>query len=221
MKNNSNQHVHVNVYAMGEDLERLLFALGFFPDHFVHTGKGQYMPPYNYSFETRNDPKQMNLVFERTVVVLSDDSEFQGYIESEVIPDNYCLQFDGVGLQGSSALLFPFAPCAREEVAPSHRKVCDIHIERSIDSPWDTLDDTLLGHGFYDGYTATERLFTLHFSSCADGKKAYHFLQQYLESVGGVRKMYLEITQNLWRKPSDFPVPVVVREGGIIPYSSP
>ena len=220
MKNNSNQHVHVNVYAMGEDLERRLFALGFFADHFVHIGKGQYMPPYNYSFETRNDSKQMNSVFERTVPVLSEDSEFRGYIESEVIPDSYCFPSDATRLEDPSALLFPFAPCVREEVAPSHRKICDIHIERSVDSPWDALDDTLLKHGFYDGYTATERLFTLHFSSCADGKKAYHLLQEYLASLRGVKKMYLEITQNLWRKPSDFPVPVVVKKGGIIPYSS-
>lgn len=210
----SDQHFHINVYTQGETLEREICALGFISYPFVHDiiddrKKGQFMPPFHYMYIAGSGKQTPD--WASTVQLLEDDPHFTGYIESEVLPPDYSLKFETKPFR--PIVHFPFAPFTKVDIPAGSSKQCDIHVERFVHSSWDALDDLLLDHGFYVGYTPNERVLTTHFSSVRDGQLTFGQLQHYFASVGGIREMYLEVICNFWRKPFDFPVPPAVKKG--------
>lgn len=225
---NVDRHVHVNGYRVNDDLERKFLGIGFFPDPFKKLERGstnpmlagaRFMPPYHYSFETEN-LGDMDNAFDAAVEAIRSDGNFEGYVESETIPDSYNIRFDSLRLYNRTInenVLLPQFDLVR--VPEDKHKACDIHMKRSGDAPRDELDDILLGAGCYEVHTPRSRIFTLQFESVRDGAAVFNFFRDYFSKVGCMKHIYLEVTKDMYKEPSDFEFVPFVRKGSLyVPY---
>jgi len=205
--------IHVNGHEIGEDLEPILLSLGFFPDPFEQGVPGtRNVPPHHFTFESFNDPANRDYVWEKALEAVKEDPNFKGYIESETVPEIFCIKLEEKPFMPSS-VSFPLPVCKTIEVPIGKCKAADIHVKRSGNLPRDALDEMMLAHNFYEVHTPRNRIFTFQTEAFSDAKASYEALRDYFSKVGGVKQVDLEVTGKFYRKPMDFPVARVVPKG--------
>lgn len=218
------RHVHVNGYQVSDKLEVKFLGIGFFPDAFKKLERGsthpmltgaKFMPQHHYSFET-DKLKEMDNAFNAAVDVIKSEGDFEGYVESETLPVVYNIRFD------------PTRPYKREEgsislpqfdlvkVAEGKHKACDIHMKRPGDTPRDELDDILLAAGCYEVHTPRSRIYTLQFEAARDAMVALNLFKNYFTSSGGMKHIYLEVAQNMYKEPANFEFVPYVKKGSLL-----
>ena len=219
------RHVHVNGYRVGDDLERKFLSIGFFHDPFKKLERGsthsmlvgaRFMPPFHYSFETEN-LGDMDGAFNAAVEAIRSDKNFEGYVESETIPDAYNIKFSSFRPYNKSKNgNFSLPQFDLIRVPESKHKACDIHMKRPGDTPKDELDEILLGVGCYEVHTPRSRIYTLQFESARDGVAALNLFRDYFSKVGGMKHIYLEIAKDMYKEPADFEFVPYVKKSSVL-----
>lgn len=206
------RHVHVNGYKVSDDLERKFLGIGFFFDPFKRLERGsthplldgaRFMPPFHYSFETENF-REMRDVFDAAVKAIKCERNFVGYVESETIPKAYNVKFDPIKPYKPQEGKIEVPPFELVRVPEGKHKACDIHMKRQGGAARDTLDDILLKAGCYEVHTPRSRIYTLQFESGRDGIAAFNLFNYFFTQNGGMKHIYLEIAQDMYKEPAGF-----------------
>ncbi len=205
-------HVHINAYNINDKSVKKLFSSGFKEDPFIQNVDHIYAPKFHYSSYDSTSVKQRDSIFNIGLNIIQNDTSFVGYIESETLPTKLKTYFEEKPFNIKLIKDFPFKKIALNEVPLNQFKACDIHIDRAGSLPRDTLDDLLLNCGFYEVHTKTitmpeqidERIFTIQTQSSFDAKLLYQQLESFFSCAGGIRKIEMEITNNLIRIPETF-----------------
>jgi len=215
------RHVHINGYKVSDDLERKFLSIGFFFDPFKKLERGfthpmlngaRFMPSFHYSFETESFGEMEN-AFSAAVEAIRSERDFEGYIESEIVPNEYNIEFNQSQIDKPRERCVKIPKFELVHVSEGKHKACDIHMKRPYVAPRDKLDDLLLDAGCYEVHTPRSRIYTLQFESGRDGIAAFDFFKKFFTQNGGMNHIYLEIAKDMYKEPANFEFVPYVKKG--------
>lgn len=198
-------HFHINHF--GKDLPHTLSELkkeGFTPTRYQIQGLDGYDPLWIVTGKNKPDNDADDL-FNKILEKISADKDTYGYIEYEKIFPGSVTRFQENQFQDADIF-----PIPTPEFIHIERKA-DIHIFRSIQTPYDELDTKLKNTGFFEVKTPTERVWTLLMGDTQDADQLYDDLVRYFQKSGGISKLEKEIVHRIAPVPSDFPMRPVTK----------
>ena len=147
------------------------------------------------------DISKVHAVYERALKAMRRDSSFRGYIEAEAVSQANQIEYAARPYNPKFGV-----PCPKMKWWVCGAKTADIHIFRGREAPYDTLDTRLEEKGFYEVWTAKERIWTLVVDDSTHGKKTFLKMADYFENAGGIKAMEYETITHLTTVPHDFPL---------------
>jgi hypothetical protein len=195
-------HIHANHFGEQIPARRELEDLGFRVSESVIIDAGRESLLWIVTYKA-NSRRELDSMVQKAVSVVK--REWNGYVESEVVPSNWCREFEEMPFK--SAEEFPLNPqfeyCA---------KAADVHVSRGLRTPYDALDELLGGKGFYEVRTPKKRIWTCLVAKPQQVKEKMDTLLRYFQRSGGICELECELVDQLIRIPEDFPMrPVAVR----------
>lgn len=161
---------------------------------------------YTQKFTSIEDADAM---FEIALMYLEHEEDMNGYIECEEVTRESVTRFTERVYEARKRF-----PLGGVEFVKAKRGA-DIHVFRSRERSHigDALDTRLAAAGFYEVWTAQERIWTLLLENPDDAEVAYQKLKTHFEKAGGITKIEKEIVCRLQSLPSTFPLMKVARSG--------